>query len=144
MAQSSQAPNTREEIRGRTLGTEEMIRRQLERITEIRSNVDHPRRAEAWSEANEALADLLISWTDNDKEREHFHREWEERPIAVVYGPSGEMIPVATVQDCRIAQQILMRMMDRAGLSVKRRKTSGPNREPPPGLPMELGEEATA
>lgn len=119
-----------EEIRGRTLGTEDLIRLQLQKITEIRSNVDHPNRLYAWSESLEALADLVVPWSDTDKEADQFRVEWEARPVAIAYGPHGESICVPTIQDCRTAQLILTRMMDRRGLLVKRRKTSGPTREP--------------
>lgn len=128
MAQETEA--TREELRSKRISTEEMVRLQLDRINTIRSEVRNPDRIVAWSEALEALHDLLLPWSSEPDERLLFMQEWAERPVAVIKMtlPNGtvQQVPVPTAQDCRAAQQILMRLLDRKGLLVKRRTVSGP------------------
>jgi hypothetical protein len=130
-------PQSRDEIRSRRLTTEDMVRNQLDRCNEIRSNVELPDRVRIakWSEAIETLADLLMPWAlDEDKKaqasnppsRGQFVREWDDRPVGVVYD-HGEAIVVPTARDCRVHQQIIMGLLDRQGLLVKRRNVSGPS-----------------
>lgn len=106
------------------------MRLQLDRINAIRSNVKDPDRVAAWSEAVEALADLLLPWANEADEKDKFVREWEERPVAVVRIPqpdgSVRVIPAPTATDCRQAERICLGLMDRKGLLVKRRTISGP------------------
>lgn len=106
------------------------MRLQLDRINLIRSNVKDPDRVAAWSEAVEALADLVVPWATEPDEQERFVKEWDNRPVAVVRipMPGGEfrLIPVPNASDCREAQRILMGLLDRKGLLVKRRTVSGP------------------
>jgi len=99
-----------------------MVRFQLDRINLIRSDVKNPDRVAAWSEANEALADLLIPWASEDP---NFKREWNDRAVRVVRF-NERLIPMPTASDCREAQRIIMGLLDRSGLLVKRRVTSGP------------------
>lgn len=122
--------SSKEELRSRRISTEEMVRLQLDRINLIRSNVKDPDRIAAWSEAVEALADLMLPWASEPDEQKRFLLEWEQRPVACVRValPGGEsrLVPVPTASDCREAQRILMGLLDRKGLLVKRRNVSGP------------------
>ena len=139
---------SREELRSKRISTEEMVRLQLDRINLIRSNVKDPDRVAAWSEAVEALADLVMPWATEPDEKDRFVKEWDDRPVAVVRIPlpAGEsrLVPVPNASDCREAQRILMGLLDRKGLLVKRRTVSGPAKrdfkpaddEPEPQVPM--------
>jgi hypothetical protein len=100
-----------------------MVRHQLALITSIRSDVARHDRVQAWSEAMEALADLVAPWGNDDKD---FQKAWADRPCAVVDMGNGHIMAVPTASDCREAQRILTAMMDRQGLLVKRRVVSGP------------------
>lgn len=129
-------PEVREELRNRRISTEDMIRIQLAEINHLRSDIQNPDRVQAWSESLEALADLLAPWATDD---DTFQQEWEDRPVRCyrVHHPSGDpardrLIPHPTAGDCRKAQQIIMGLLDRAGLLVKRRTVSGPRRENTP------------
>lgn len=120
----------RQELRSRRISTEEMVRLQLDRINAIRSNVKDADRVTAWSEAVEALADLLLPWANEPDEKERFLKEWDDRPVAVVRVPQPDgtlrVIPSPTANDCRQAERICLGLMDRKGLLVKRRTVSGP------------------
>ncbi len=102
------------------------MRNQVDRINQLRSDVANPERVPAWSEANEALADLLLPWHDDA-----FRVAWEDRSVAVVTLASGRAIPVPNAADCREATLILMGLLDRSGLLVKRRTVSGPGNKVP-------------
>lgn len=125
-----EAATTRDELRSRRISTEEMVRLQLDRINAIRSNVKDPDRVAAWSEAVEALADLLLPWANEPDEKERFVKEWDNRPVAVLRIPQPDgslrVIPSPTATDCRLAERICLGLMDRKGLLVKRRTVSGP------------------
>lgn len=104
-----------------------MVRRQLDRITDIRSNVENQNRVIAWSEALEALVDLTKPWHTPE-----FEAAWQDRPVACLEMEVDGFtiqIPTPTITDVRIAQQLVIDMLDEADLLVKRRKTSGPTRE---------------
>jgi hypothetical protein len=109
-----------------------MIRQALGDITSIRGDLRNPDRVQAWSEAVEALADLLEPWAAQD---ERFRSEWEARPMRVYRRrhASGDperdrFVAWPTAQDCRSAQRVIMGLLDRAGILVKRRTVSGPRR----------------
>ena len=111
-----------EQIKVRRISTEDMIRLQLDRINFLRGQVENPDRVAAWSESLEALADLLLPLSEDDAQ---FQKEWEDRPVAMIDGPAGRVM-VPTAQDCRHAQQILMRLMKRHGFLFRSRTISGP------------------
>ncbi len=136
---ADEAELTREEVRTKRISTEEMVRLQLDRINGLRSDVANPDRVPAWSEALEALADLLFPWHD-----EAFRLAWEDRSVAVVTLASGQKMPVPNARDCRETQLVLMALLDRSGLLVKRRTVSGPGskvkpvEEPDPQVPVPM------
>lgn len=119
------AATQREELRSRRISTEDMVRAQLDRINQLRGDVINPNRVAAWSEALEALADLLIPWASEPAEIDKFRKEWEDRPVRCLR-INDKLVPFPTATDCRQAQQILMGLLDRSGLLVKRRGVSGP------------------
>ena len=122
--------NTTEEIRSRRIQAEEMVRLQLQRITDLRSNVDNPNRVIAWSEALEALVDLTKPWHSPA-----FEAAWQDRPVACIEMDVDGItthLPCPTIQDVRHAQQLVIDMLDDADLLVKRRKSSGPIKEEKP------------
>jgi len=126
---------TRDELRSKRISTEEMVRNQIDRINFLRGNVENPDRVSAWSESVEALCDLLIPWHDDQ-----FRSEWDNRSVAVIM-LGRKKVPIPTATDCREAQQICMRLLQRSGLLVKTRKISGPApkvkvEEDSPAVPM--------
>ena len=122
--------DSRDELRSRRISTEDMVRFQLAEINALRSNVQNPDRVMAWSEALQALADLLLPWSEQDPQ---YRAEWEDRPCRVVRWrhPSGDsskdrLIAAPNAADCREAQRIIMGLLTRSQLLVKRRVISGP------------------
>lgn len=120
-------------LRSRRINTEDLVRAQLAEVTRIRSDLMNPNRVECWSEAVEALADLLGPWANDESDGGVFLREWAARRVRHyrVPHPSGavelsRLVAWPSARDCRESQLIVMRLMDRAGLLVKRRATSGP------------------
>lgn len=115
---------TTEELRSRRLTTEDMVRAQLVAINAVRNDVQRVDRTEAWSEALEALYDLLYPWwADNNGWQE----KWDARRVAVVEVAPGEFVAYPTPQDCRQAQQLLMELLNESEMLVKKRTVSGPS-----------------
>lgn len=123
MSRSEVPSETHEETRGRRLTTEEMVRIQLERANQIRSDVTNPDRITIWSECLEALYDLLLPWWNDDEE---WQEEWENRPLAVVESPNGGRVPAPTGTDCRAAHLLLMKLLHKNKMLVRTRTSSGP------------------
>ena len=119
-------PVTREDIRGRKMATEDMIRAVLVEISRVRMDVGDPLRVAKWSEGLEALADLAAPWANLPSEKDKFQVAWDKRPVAIVRDRQGRPVPVPTARDCRAAQAILLELLARNGLMVKTRTTSGP------------------
>lgn len=122
-----------------------MIREDLLELTRIRRDLSRPDRVPAWSEALEALWDRLLPWR-----REHpgVESEWEARPMRIkrLRHPSGDpkrerVVVWPTAGDCRAAEQIIMGLLDDAGILVKRRTVSGPRRPEVPQEAQERGQE---
>lgn len=125
---------TREELRSRRISTEDLIREQLANITRIRGDVGRLDRVEAWSEALEALADLLLPWASSEDDGQ-FNQEWRNRRCRVIRVASvdgdrrrDQLVPYPNARDCKEAQAIIMGLLDRSGLLVKRRVISGPGK----------------
>lgn len=115
---------TTEELRSRRLTTEDMVRAQLVAINAVRNDVQRHDRTEAWSEALEALYDLLYPWWAENKT---WQAKWDARRVAVVEVGPGEFVAAPTPTDCRQAQQLLMELLHESEMLVKKRTVSGPS-----------------
>lgn len=104
----------------------ELVFEQISTINRLRSQGDD------WSEAVEALADLLIPIYDED-----FKKAWDRRRVACI-DVDGLAIPTPTPQDNREAYTICMDLMARKGTLVPARRQSwvGSDNEKPNGSPV--------
>lgn len=99
----------------------------VQRINEVRTDVRRADRVQAWSEALEALLDLVRPLLEGDAK---FWDAWDSRPVAHVRTPAGALVPWPRPSDCRRAQDLLFDALATRGMLYSSQRLSGPGVEP--------------